>query len=163
MSEPTFSYQGATVIRASAARTPGLETDAYEVEMTARAFKGLRFERPGNLYDDVGVTSAVQGRGRRGDTQHVPLAGTLGIRGDLVLDDGVQDPLTIFALYVRDDGIEVISEGDDEDGDAVVRLHLVDIRYFWARRGELWGTYNVRRPDGSWDPATVIAGGDGEA
>ena len=22
---------------------------------------------------------------------------------------------------------------------------------------KLWGTYNVRRPDGSWDPATVVA------
>ncbi|HVY60337.1 MAG TPA: hypothetical protein VHF22_01735 [Planctomycetota bacterium] len=152
-----MTYQGATCLRATASRSPGLDTDAYEVEMATSAFGALQFRRPDNLYAEVGFLSSVQGAGKLGQ-RLVPLQGTVEIRGDLVLDDRRGHSVTLESLYVRDDGIEVISEGDDEDGDAVVKLHLVDIRYFWPRRGELWGSYNVRRPDGSYEPGTVPGG-----
>jgi len=165
-SEPTFSFQGQTVLRASITRSPGTDPDAGEIEMTSRRFGELQFERPTNLYTDLDVTIDPGRSGmtvpRVPDVETVeesrPLLNSIRIRGGLVLADG-ERTVTFKDLYVRDDGIEVTRFVDDEDGDTVVRLSLVDIRYFWARRGELWGSYNVLRSDGSYAPETVQADG----
>jgi hypothetical protein len=162
--EPIVTYQDATCISARASRSVGTDTDQYEVVMTSAAFAGLSFDRPGNLYDDVGQKSAVQGPGRVGDTKIIPLAGGIRIRGDLILFDGVsKDAVTISNLYVRDDGIEEFTDPDDETGPTLIKLSLVDIRYFWPKRGELWGTYNLTTLSGWYDPGTVhvsIVNGD---
>lgn len=162
MSEPYVTYQDATCLSARAARSVGSDTDQYEVVMTSTAFAGLSFDRPGNLYDDIGQTSAVQGPGRVGSSKAIPLQGGIRIRGDLVMFDGVSKTvMTISNLYVRDDGIEEFTDPDIEGGPTIIKLALVDIRYFWPKRGELYGTYNLTTLYGWYDEATVhtLAGG----
>lgn len=154
--EAFATYQGVRCIVASATRTPGLETASYEIEIPARAFAALQWNRPGALYSDVGVTSRVEGAGSL-DGVRGALQGALEIRGDLVVFDGARS-VTFFNLYVRDDGLELYKYVDDEEGDTNLRVHLVDVRYFGERRGELFGTYNVLLPDGTYDPGTVKEG-----
>lgn len=153
MEEPRYSYQGITVLRASIARTPGLEPDSGTVTMLAKHFAGLRFERPSNLY------AGPAGAARTGErTESAALEGSLQIRGDLVAFDGVRERRW-ENLYVRDDGMHVTQHVDDETGESVVEFSVVDVRYFWPTRGEVFGTYNVLRPDGSFDPDTIQSGG----
>jgi len=158
--EPTATYQGASVISWRGARTPGLESDSYEVVMPAVGFRSLGFDVPADvLYPDLGRASGsviVSGDSANARAP-VPLEGEVKIHGDLVVSDGVSAAMVFRDLYLRDDGVEVEESGDSENGNCTVRMALVDIRYFWSRRGELWGTYNVRLPDGQWQPGTVKA------
>lgn len=158
--EPTATYQGASVISWRGARTPGLESDSYEVVMPAVGFRSLGFDVPADvLYPDLGRASGsviVSGDSANARAP-VPLEGEVKIHGDLVVSDGASAAMVFRDLYLRDDGVEVEESGDSENGNCTVRMALVDIRYFWSRRGELWGTYNVRLPDGQWQPGTVKA------
>lgn len=163
---PSATYQGLPCLSWRAARTPGWETDAYVVEMLAETLVGLRIEPPGRggLY----AATAAQHAGAAGGDAPAPggeapalIGRKLEPRGDLVMSDGVNPPVTIRGLYIRDDGIETVDAGDREDGQAVVRIHLVDLRYFWGARGELWGRHNVLRSDGTYEPRT-IGGDEGE-
>lgn len=153
MAEPHYTYQGVTLLNVKAQRMPGTSPDSCEIELPAADFGTLKWEKVVRLFGNTGFLSSVQGGGKLGPTL-VKLQGSSMIRGDLVLDDGRGHSVTFADMYVSDDGYEVVSDGDDEDGDAIVKARLVDIRYFWSRRGELWGSFNVTNFDGFFDPAS---------
>lgn len=157
MSEPRFSYQNRPVISAKGERSPGTEPDSWEITIRVRDLEALAIERGAHLYEDIGPRGSVSDRSteppRDGDSAR-PFEGSLQIRGDLVLFDGTHT-IAIADLYVRDDGIEALQAADDEAGEVTARVTLADIRMYWPRRGELWGTYNRRLPNGEWDPASL--------
>ena len=165
--DPRATYQGIPCLAWRAARTPGFESDSYEVEMATAGLAGLKF----SPHAQDGLYSAAQGTGPTssgkaapGNEGGVPAIGDkLLTRGDLILKDGARE-IPLRAIYVRDDGVEVVDTGDNEDGPGVVRLNLVDIRYFWGRRGEIWGRYNIPIPgkDGEYE-ASSLDGGTAEA
>lgn len=168
---PRATYQGIPCRSWKAARTPGFESDSYEVEMATAGLASLKFQVPGalGLYaaaQDAGPTSS--GTTATGNDSGAPAVGSqLYTRGDLVIADGAHE-IKIRALYVRDDGIEVVDTGDDENGPGIVRVALVDIRYFWGRRGDLWGRYNIPIPgsNGEYEPESLDGGeavADGES
>lgn len=151
------TFQGISCHKARAERTPGLESDSYSVEAPAASLARLTWKTPG-----AGLLAAAQADGAGGSGEPsgeelpVTVGGELSCRGDLVMRDGVGEPVAFSSLYVREDGIEAVDSGDNDDGPALARIHLVDIRYFWGLRGELWGRYNVLLPDGSWDRSTLL-------
>lgn len=151
------TFQGISCHKARAERTPGLESDSYSVEVPAASLAKLTWKTP-----SAGLLAAAQSDGAggggepSGEDPPVAVGGDLSCRGDLVMRDGVREPLVFTSLYVREDGIEAVDSGDNDDGPALARIHLVDIRYFWGPRGELWGRYNVLLADGSWDRSTLL-------
>lgn len=152
------SFQGISCHKARAERTPGLESDAYSIEVPAASLAKLTWKTP-----SAGLFAAAQadgvgagGAAPSGEEPPVAVGSDLSCRGDLVMRDGVGEPVAFASLYVREDGIEAVDSGDNDDGPALARIHLVDIRYFWGPRGELWGRYNVLLPDGTWDRSTLL-------
>lgn len=158
---PRATYQGIPCVSWQASRTVGLESDSYQVVVPANAVEGLQWKpTPGGLYAPAKGGGAPQSTAANEDGATAkPLSGEIAVRGDLVMSDGRGPGVTLEGLYVRDDGVETVDPGDDPDAvgpTVMTRIHLVDIRYWWARRGELWGTYNVLRPDGTYAPGTVV-------
>jgi len=156
----SIRFQGLPCLSFSGTRTPGIDPDFYSVTMLKRVLEETTVKGLAGLFGSAASASGSAGTVPRGDGEaSVPSGGErLGdsvlVRGDVEIDHA--GSRTVLAgLFLRQDAIEQLT---DTDGEAVVRVNLVDLRGLWRGRGELWGALNLRQHDGSLIPRSTDSG-----
>lgn len=163
------TYQDIACLSAEASRTVGLSSDSYVVTLGWDAVAS----------PDVAVRPPTDGpvlRALRSDDNEETLRpkrvkrvadAPLEMRGDLTLEsyEGPGSFTRFQDLYVRDDGVRIVSRTLSAVGgraEFVVQLELVDVRYFWSDRGAVLADLNLRDKTGDrWFPASVFGGEPG--
>ncbi len=148
------TYQGIPCLEADVVRTPGADPDFGHVLIPRRALEQIRLKTEPKLYGPVRGGGSTTSRDTDSDVEELPaptLTQPLRIKGDLIYSGSTGEQVVYKDMYLREDGVEQVHQAIEGEN-ALVRLSLTDLRFFWQQRGELWGYYNVKRADGDVRP-----------